>query len=171
VSPMCPVCFVNHVPGLYLAFTMGRQMDILNWPKHSHVSGEGGRLTHNRFWRGVLIGVISLVLAKPSRAESYQTAGKQIVAGIVVVSVGIGVLVTVLIVRHNSKQNKITGCVSSGAKGLSVTDEKEQRAYTLSGDVNGIKPGERMTLVGKRSRAALTFQPRQVSADLGACRP
>jgi hypothetical protein len=55
-------------------------------------SGEGGRLTHKRFWRGVLIGVLSLTLAKLIRAESYETAGKQVVAGIVVVSVGIGVL-------------------------------------------------------------------------------
>ena len=53
-------------------------------------------MIHKSFWCGVLIGVISLALAKPIRAESYQTAGKQVVAGIVVVSVGIGVLVTVL---------------------------------------------------------------------------
>ena len=134
-------------------------------------SGGGGRLTPKSLWRGVLIGVLGLALATPSRAESVQTAGKQVVAGIVVVSVGIGVLVTVLIVRHNSKQNKITGCISSGTKGLSVTDEKDQRAYALSGDVNGIKPGERMTLVGKRNRTTLIFQARLVSTDLGACRP
>ena len=118
-------------------------------------SGGGGRLTPKSLWRGVLIGVLGLALATPSRAESVQTAGKQVVAGIVVVSVGIGVLVTVLIVRHNSKQNKITGCISSGTKGLSVTDEKDQRAYALSGDVNGVKPGERMALVGKRDRTTL----------------
>jgi hypothetical protein len=134
-------------------------------------SGEGGHLSPKWFWRGVLIGVLSLALATPSRAESVQTADKQVVAGIVVMSVGIGVLVTVLIVRHNSKQNKITGCISSGTKGLSVTDEKDQRAYALSGDANGVKPGERMTLEGKRNRTTIIFQARQVSKDLGACRP
>jgi hypothetical protein len=111
------------------------------------------------------------MLAKPGRAESYETAGKQIVAAIVGVSVGIGVLVAVLIVRHNSKQNKITGCIGSGTKGLSVTDERDQRVYTLSGDVVGIKTGERMTLLGRRNHAAMVFQAQAVSTDLGACRP
>ena len=32
---------------------------------------------------------------KPARTESFETAGKQIVAGLVVVSVAVGILVTV----------------------------------------------------------------------------
>jgi len=52
-----------------------------------------------------------------------------------------------------------------------VTDEKDQRAYSLSGDVSGIKPGERMTLVGRRNRTTLIFQARQISKDFGSCRP
>src|ERR1019366_2170561 len=110
-------------------------------------------MTPNVLWRDVLIAVVSVALAAPARAESLDTAGKQIIAGIVVVSVAVGVLVTVLILHYKHKKSTITGCVTSGANGMSVADEKDKRIYALSGDPVGIKPGDRMTLEGKRKQA------------------
>jgi hypothetical protein len=126
-----------------------------------------------KLWRAVPIAVLSLALIAPARAESIQTAGRQIEVGIVVVSVAVGVLVTFLIVHYTHKKTAITGCVTSGAKGLSVTDEKDKRIYALSGDPVGVKPGDRMTLEGKRKQSAktLVFEAHSVTKDFGACQP
>ena len=126
-----------------------------------------------KLWRAVLIIVLSVAVAAPARAESIATAGKQIEVGIVVVSIAIGVLVTYLIVHHAHKKSAITGCITAGANGMSVTDEKDKRTYTMSGDLVGVKPGDRMTLEGKRkqSGATLVFEARSVTKDFGACSP
>jgi hypothetical protein len=87
--------------------------------------------------RNVLVMVLSVALATPIWAEPRATVrpdlvgpsntgplhklGEEIVAGIVVVSVGI-VVVVVVLVRH--RPQRITGCVNAVANGMSVTDEK-----------------------------------------------
>lgn len=57
-------------------------------------------MSHNSLWRAVLSAVLCLVTAAPALAESFQTLGDEIVAGIVVVAVAVGVLVTVLILHQ-----------------------------------------------------------------------
>jgi hypothetical protein len=123
--------------------------------------------------RAVLVIVLSAALVAPARAETLQTAGDQVIAGVVVVSVGLGILVTYLIVHHKHSRTAITGCVKSGANGMSLTNEKDQRTYALTGDPVGIKPGNRMSLEGKRERSgqALVFQALTVTKDYGVCQP
>jgi hypothetical protein len=91
----------------------------------------------------------------------------------VVVSAGTAVLVTVLILHHKHKKSSITGCVTTGANGISLTDEKDKRIYAVAGDPPGLKPGDRMTLEGKRkqSGSALVFQAQAVTKDFGVCQP
>jgi hypothetical protein len=124
-------------------------------------------------WRASLIVVLSVALVADARAESLQTAGDQIVAGIVVVSVGIGVLVTVLILHQKHRKSFITGCVHPGASGMSMTDEKDKRTYAVLGDPVGIQSGNRMRLEGKRQQSAQgpVFQAQAVTKDFGVCPP
>ncbi len=124
-------------------------------------------------WRAVLIVVLSVALAVPTRAESVQTAGEQVITGVVVVSAAIGVLVTVLILHYKHKTSVITGCVTSAANGMTLTDEKDKRMYILSGDPVGLKPGDRVTLEGKRKHSGQkpVFEARSVTKDFGACQP
>lgn len=126
-----------------------------------------------QLWRIVLIVVLSVALAAPARAESFDTLGKQVVAGIVVVSVAVGLLITFLILHYKHKESTITGCVMSGANGLNLTDEKDKRLYALSRDEAGVKSGERMTLEGKRKESGKTwvFETHGVTKDFGACQP
>jgi hypothetical protein len=126
-----------------------------------------------RLLRAVLIVVLSVALAAPARAESLGTEEAQVITGIVVVSVAVGVLVTFLILHQRNKKSVITGCVTSGANGMSLTDEKDKRIYALSGDPVGVKPGDRMTLEGKRKRSGQTFvfEAHSVTKDFGACQP
>ena len=99
-------------------------------------------------WRWVLIVALSAVLITPARADKLQTEGEEIVIGIVAVSAAL-VVATVLLI-HYSKKRTITGCVSSGETGMTVTDEKDKQIYALSGNTVGIKPGDRMRLQGKK---------------------
>lgn len=122
-------------------------------------------------WKALLIAILSVSLVEPVRAESLDTAGKQIYAGIAVVSAVVVAGVVFVVLHEKRKTNSITGCVMSRAGGWSVTDDKEKKVYALSGDPAGIKKGERMTLEGRRRGKTLTFEARSVTKDLGACLP
>jgi hypothetical protein len=56
---------------------------------------------------------------------------------------------------------------------MSVTDEKDNRNYALSGSTAGVKPGYRVTLEGKRKDTGKTpvFEAHKVTMDFGACQP
>ena len=125
-------------------------------------------------WRWVLIVALSVVLITPARADKLQTAGEEIVIGIVAVSAAL-VVATVLII-HYSKKRTITGCVSAGETGMTVTDEKDKQIYALSGNAVGIKPGYRMKLQGKKVKPkspdkTLVWETREVNRDFGLCQP
>jgi hypothetical protein len=119
----------------------------------------------------VLIAALSAALATPARADGFQTIGDEIVVGIVVVSAGIAVLVTYLVLHERHKPSALTGCVAPGPAGMSVTDEKDKRIYTLAGDPVGVKAGDRLTFEGKRKKAgnAFVFDARSVTKDFGSC--
>jgi hypothetical protein len=133
-------------------------------------------VTQNCFWRGVLIVVLSVVLATPAEAQSGKIVNTgQIVAAIVGVAAAL-VVVTVVIIHESSKKRTITGCVNSEENGMSVTDEKDKRIYALSGNTAGIKPGDRITLQGKKVRPkgsdkTLVWEAKRVTKDFGACQP
>jgi hypothetical protein len=58
---------------------------------------------------------------------------------------------------------------------MTVTDEKDKRIYTLSGDTTGIKPGNRMRLEGKKAKSTapqpLEWEAKRVAKDFGVCQP
>lgn len=132
-------------------------------------------MTRKSLWRGVLIVILSSALAAPARANtSLKTAATEIVIGIVAVAAAATVLVVVLI--HKSKRTAITGCINSGANGMTITDEKDRQIYALSGNTMGIKPGTRLKLHGKRvkSKAAdkrLVWETTAVTKEFGLCHP
>jgi hypothetical protein len=133
-------------------------------------------MTQEGLRRGVLIVVLSVANATPARADSLQTAGDEIVIGIVAVTAAIAVLATVLILHYKSKKAAITGCVISGDDGMTVTDEKDRRTYALSGNTTGIKPGDRMRLQGKAVKPkspekTLVWEAKEVTKDFGVCPP
>lgn len=126
-------------------------------------------------WRAVLIVVISVALATPAKADNLSNAGRNIVIGIVAVTAAIAVVATVVII-HYSKKQTITGCVKPTENGMTITDEKDQRIYTLSGNTGGVMPGERMQLRGQKLKSmgpdkTPIWDARAVIKDFGVCRP
>ena len=112
------------------------------------------------------------VQTKPAMANSIPTRSDEvwIVVGVLAIGAAIGVGVY-LAVRPHSRG--ITGCASSGPNGLQLVSESDQQTYALTGDVSGIKSGERVRLSGKK-RKENTAVPRQflvekLNKDLAPC--
>jgi hypothetical protein len=133
-------------------------------------------VTQKFLWRGALILALCVVLAVPAQAQGLSNNDiRNIKIGIVAVAVAL-VVIIVVVVHESRKKRTITGCVASGANGMSVTDEKDKRIYALSGNTADIKPGDRVTLHGKKvnpkgASAPLAWQVNKETKDLGACQP
>jgi hypothetical protein len=98
------------------------------------------------------------------------------VIGIIVVAVAVVAVIVIVVVHESTKKRTITGCVSSGPNGMTVTDEKDSQIYALSGNTVGITPGDRMKLQGKKIKLKgpdkkLVWEARSVAKDFGACQP
>jgi hypothetical protein len=135
-------------------------------------------VTSRYFWCGVLIVALSVTLS-PS-AEAQSGGGKIVsngtIVGIVVGVVAAVVIVAVVLVHKSSGKRTVTGCVGSGADGISVTNEKDKRVYALGGDTAGIKLGDRMSLQIKKMKSKEAGKPQvwetgKIDKDLGVCRP
>jgi F420-0:gamma-glutamyl ligase len=134
-------------------------------------------VTQKLLWRGVLGVALCVALAIPAQAQqnSLNNIGRNIVIGIVAVAAAL-VVITVVVVHESRKKRTVTGCVTSGENGISVTDEKDKRIYALSGSMAAIKPGDRVTLQGKTVKpkgasAPLAWEVSQETKDFGACQP
>lgn len=135
-------------------------------------------MTSKYLWCGVLI--VALSVALPTSAEA-QTGSSKIVSNGTIVGVIVGVVAAVvvvayLVIHESSKKRTITGCVAPGDHGMSVTDEKDKRSYALSGNTADIKPGDRVTLQGKKIKAKDAGKPalwetKAISKDFGLCQP
>ena len=123
---------------------------------------------------GVLIVALSFGLCLPVEAQnSGKIVSNGAIAG-VIGGVAAGVAVVAIVAIHYSKKRTITGCVNSGASGMTVTDEKDKQIYALSGDTTNIKPGDRMRLPGKKVTSkgpdkTLVWEVKKVAKDFGVC--
>jgi hypothetical protein len=138
------------------------------------------------FWYAVLAIALSFVLCMPAEAQKPDIGlapgggpiggfTKADAVGVVVGVVAVAVVVTILVVHYSGKRS-VTGCVTSGNDGMTITDEKDKRVYALSGNTVGIKPGDRVKLHGKKAKpngadTSLLWLTERVDKDFGVCRP
>jgi hypothetical protein len=133
-------------------------------------------LTQKSFWHAVLIVVLCVALATPAKANSFDTTGRNIVIGIVTVTAALAVVITIVVLHESRKDRTITGCVNAAGSGMTITDEKDQQVYALSGNTVGIAPGERMKLKGKKVKSKgpdkkAVLVATSVTKDFGVCQP
>jgi hypothetical protein len=134
-------------------------------------------MTSTHFW-GVLILTLGLALCVPAEAQTsfgpIGGVGTGTIVG-VIVGVAAGVVVIAIVAIHYSKKRTITGCVRPAQNGMTVNDEKDKLVYALSGDTAGVKPGQRMTLQGKKIKPKagnpLAWDVRKIRTDYGVCQP
>ena len=144
----------------------------------------GPPVAANKYIMKCLSGVVTIalgfVLCIP--AEAQTTSGKPIggvttgeVVGVIVGVAAAVAVVTVVVIHESSKKRTITGCVDSAQHGMTLTDEKDKRSYSLSGDTTGIQPGERLTLQGKKIRPnggkPVFWETKKITKDFGVCQP
>ena len=131
----------------------------------------------SKYLSGVLIIALSFVLCMPAKADSGTIGGvgTGTIVGVVVGVVAVVAIVAIVVIHKTSGKRTITGCVKPAQNGMTVNDENDQRVYTLSGDTAGVKPGERMTLQGRKIKPNAGNPPgweiTKVGTDYGVCQP
>jgi len=131
-------------------------------------------MTQKHLCRGILIIVLSVGLVIPARAGDYNGVTVLIAVTATTLVAAVVVVALVATTHHRHKKIVITGCVTSGEKGMMITDEKDGRGYSLLGNVTDIKPGDRMRLHGRRFNGpdkTLVWKTQAVIEDFGACQP
>ena len=113
------------------------------------------------------------VALSPSAEAQDKIVSNGTIVGVIV---GVVAAVAYVAIHESSKKRSITGCVIPADNGMSMTDEKDNRSYPLSGNTGDIKPGDRMTLQGKKIKQKDTGKPvlwetRAISKDFGVCQP
>ena len=100
----------------------------------------------------------------PSTGEIVGIAVGIVAAG---AALGVGIYFAV---KHS---HTVTGCARSTADGMTLTTASDKHTYSLTGDVAGIKPGNRVRVSGKKEKEKSTgsaqFLVEKVSKDFGAC--
>jgi hypothetical protein len=118
----------------------------------------------------LLIWMLCFLLTKPADA-GIAGASNGKTAGVLIALVGVGVLIGVGVYVAVHHGHSLKGCASSGAAGLQVLNEGNQKTYLLSGNVDGIKPGNRIGVSGTKSHGGQGFVVAKLSKDYGLCRP
>jgi hypothetical protein len=166
--------------GTWTCVPAGNEKLLFQKASRPHNPSKENDMTSKYLWRGALIVILGVALARPAVAQIGKISGPigpsagPIIAGIVGAAAAV-VVVTVVVIHESTKKRAITGCVISGENGMSVENEKDKRLYALSGDMTGIKPGDRMTLQGKKIKSSgsnpLTWEIKKIAKDLGVCQP
>jgi hypothetical protein len=127
--------------------------------------------------RNCMVLALCLLLALPafpqSGGGSIGPSKGEIVGIIVGVAAGLAV-VGVLVYHEAHKRSSITGCVVSGADGLTLQNEKDKKVYALPPGAVELKAGERVTIRGKKrkdSNGKLSLQVETLTKDFGSCAP
>jgi hypothetical protein len=93
------------------------------------------------------------------------------------VAIGAGVVIgTIVLVEIQHSHHTIKGCVSAGANGLEVRDDRDMKNYKLVGLTENTKVGDRVKLHGSREKHSKdsivdsTFTVEKMNRDYGACK-
>jgi hypothetical protein len=137
-------------------------------------------MTIPSLFRSSMLLALCLLLALPAFPQigggNLGTIGPSkgaivaIIVGMAVVVVGVGFLVY----HETHKRFSITGCVVSGAEGLTLQNERDKKVYALPPGAVELKAGERVTIRGKKrkdSGGMLSLQVETLTKDFGSCTP
>jgi hypothetical protein len=94
-----------------------------------------------------------------------------IVVGIASIGAGIGLGIYFAVRPHG---HSLTGCAGSGPDGPELASENDQQTYALTGELAGVKSGERIRVSGKKGRKSAgargQFLVEKLNRDFGPCK-
>jgi hypothetical protein len=122
-----------------------------------------------------IVAVCALLVTEADTAKAQIGVTKSqadwIVVGIAAIGAGIGLGIYFAVRPHG---HSLTGCAGSGPAGPELASESDQQTYALTGEVAGIKPGERIRVSGKKGRksagARAQFLVEKLNRDFGPCK-
>jgi len=117
-----------------------------------------------------LVCALCCLLTKPADA-GIAGASNGKTAGVIIALVAVGALIGVGVYVAVHHGHSLKGCATSGAAGLELRNEGNQQTYALAGNLDGIKPGNRIGVSGKKSNADKKFVVARLAKDYGPCRP
>ena len=120
-----------------------------------------------------LIAVCALLLSTTGTAKAQigvtRTPASWIGVGIVAIGAGIGICI--YYAAHHA--HTLIGCALSGPNGLELQSCGDPQTYALIGEVADIKPGDRVSVFGKKEKkkvgASRQFLVEKLNKDYGAC--
>lgn len=117
-----------------------------------------------------------LLLSLPAfpQSGSIGPSKGEVIGGIAAAPPSSASWATSSIIHETHKHPTITGCLASNADGLSLTNEKDKKVYTLAGNLAALQAGKMLVIKGKKvkdSAGKLSFQLEKLTKDLGACQP
>jgi hypothetical protein len=116
-----------------------------------------------------LLCALCLAPTRTAKADRIGPGGAEVAGVIVAVSALIGVGVYYAVHHGHS----LRGCASSRPDGIQLLNEGDQHAYLLGGDVDGVKPGDRVRVSGKKKNKGgnnRQFFVKKLSKNYGRCK-
>jgi hypothetical protein len=110
--------------------------------------------------------------SRPRPADSLPTRSDIVWIGVAIAAIGaaIGIGIYFAVRQHG---HSITGCAASGTNGLQLVSENDRQMYALSGEIAGIKSGDRIRVSGKKQKKDANVPPQflveKVNKDFGSC--
>ena len=116
-----------------------------------------------------LILCLCFFTARPAHANiAYASDAKATGVIIAVVVVGVAVGFGIYYAVHHG--HSLKGCTVSSSSGLELIPAGDNTHWRLSGDTQGIKPGDRIHVTGNKVKGgSKTFAVTKLSKDYGAC--
>jgi hypothetical protein len=121
---------------------------------------------------GVAAGPITVYGANRQSSDSQIVSNGQI-AGVAAGIAGAGAAIGIGVFYAVHHGHSLTGCTVSGSSGIELLSEGDRATWALVGEVNDIKPGERIHVSGKKEKKDSAdkrqFLVEKVSKDFGPC--
>lgn len=127
-------------------------------------------------WKSSLLSLVALALllsASPSAKANVGYASNGKAAAVAAGLAGAGAGIAFLIYYSTHRGHSLRGCAASSPDGLQLMSEGDQRSYSLSGDIAGIKSGDRVRVSGSKVKGDSKhrkFVVTKLSKDYGACK-
>jgi hypothetical protein len=119
----------------------------------------------------LLLCVLCLTTTRTASAD-VGNVGDAKATGVIFAIVGVGALIGVGIYYAVHHGHSLRGCASSRPDGIELLNDSDQKTYLLGGNVNGIKPGDRVRVSGDKQKnggSGRQFFVKKLSKNYGSC--
>jgi hypothetical protein len=119
----------------------------------------------------LLLCALCLTTTRTARAD-IGNVGDAKATGVIFAIVGVGALIGLGVYYAVHHGHSLRGCASSRPDGIQLLNESDQKTYLLGGNVNGVKPGDRVRVSGDKQKnggGGRQFFVKKLTKNYGSC--